>query len=150
MGGRMAVQERVRVMEAVVKSETVNERVAVGRRFELSVTGSDRASLVRVTGPVDLQHAEQLLEEVRPLCLAPRVVVLDLRNADYVDSSGVRALMELDQAAGADNGELRLVVRPESRVARVLTLLRLMDRLHVYTSTSEAWETGSERLQSVA
>ena len=97
--------------------------------------------MVRVTGPLDIQHSSEFLEELRPLCDHPRVVVVDLRSADYVDSSGVRALMQLDERLSATKGELRLVIQPESRVARVLTLLRLIEQLRVYPSPAEAWAT---------
>ena len=129
------------MMEAVFKPEMVKERLAAGRKFEMSTSGSERASMVRVTGPLDIQHSSEFLEELRPLCDEPRLLVVDLRSADYVDSSGVRALMQLEERLSASRGELRLVIQPESRVARVLTLLRLMERLRVYAPPAEAWAT---------
>lgn len=127
-------------MEAVLESTALDERRAAAHRFDLSISGGERASMIRVTGPLDIQHAPRFLQELRPLCNPGRRVVVDLRKAEYVDSSGVRALMELDEKTIQAHGELRLVVLPGSRVERVLGLLRLMDKFHVYSSASEAWQ----------
>lgn len=127
-------------MEAVMGMSGLEERRAAAHHFDLSISGKERASLVRVIGPLDIQHADGFLDQVRPLCGPQRRVVVDLRAADYVDSSGVRALMELDEKMLAQKGDLRLVVQPGSRVERVLGLLRLLDKFHVYNSASEAWQ----------
>lgn len=117
----------------------VDERKVARDQFEVQVSGGERASMVRVTGPLDIQHTPRFLEKVLPLCRAGRRVVVDLHGADYADSSGIRGLMQLEERLGSEHGELRLVVRAGSRVERVIDLLRLRDRLNVYTSTAEAW-----------
>ena len=104
------------------------------------INESGRSVLVRVAGPLDLEHSPELLDRLSPLCTSGRRVVLDLLQADYVDSSGVRTVLQLQSLLGTVRGELRLVIQPGSRVERVFTLLRLMDQLEVYRTVSAAWE----------
>jgi anti-anti-sigma factor len=107
--------------------------------FELRVVEAGRMALARVEGPLDVEHATRLLNRLQPLCRTARRLVIDLRRADYIDSSGVRALMLLHSELEGQGGELRLVVRPESRVERTLSLLRLHERFAFYTGAQEAW-----------
>jgi anti-anti-sigma regulatory factor len=51
--------------------------------------------------------------------------LVDLRRAPWVDSAGVRALLQLQEELRAGDGELRLLLQPGSRVERTLSLLRL-------------------------
>lgn len=125
-------------MGAAVMSR-VDERNVARERFEVQITGGERASMVRVTGPLDIQHTPRFLEKVLPLCRGGRRLVVDLNGADYADSSGIRGLMELEERLTAEQGELRLVVRSGSRVERVIDLLKLRERLNVCHSSAEAW-----------
>ena len=106
----------------------------------LRINESGRSVLVRVDGPLDLEHSAPFLSRLDPLCASGRRVVVDLLHADYVDSSGVRAILQLQTLLSNVRGELRLVIRPGSRVERVFALLRLLDQLEVYPTVSEAWE----------
>ena len=104
------------------------------------INESGRSVLVRVIGPLDLEHAPELLDRISPLCVSGRRVVLDLLQADYVDSSGVRTILQMQALLGTVRGELRLVIQAGSRVERVFSLLRLMDQLEIYRTVSAAWE----------
>jgi anti-anti-sigma factor len=106
----------------------------------LKINESGRSVLVRVDGPLDLEHSSAFLSPLDSLCTSGRRVVVDLLHAEYVDSSGVRAILQLQTLLANVRGELRLVIRPGSRVERVFALLRLLDQLEVYPSVSEAWE----------
>lgn len=111
---------------------------ADGTRIQLRESG--RTVLVRVVGPLDLEHAELFLSRVERVATSGRRVIVDLLQADYVDSSGVRALLQLQSRVHGVHGDLRLVIRTGSRVERVFTLLRLIDQFSIYRSTSEAWD----------
>lgn len=106
----------------------------------LKIHESGRSVIVRVLGPLDLERVPLFLGRLEPLCTTGRRVVLDLLHADYVDSSGVRAILQLQSQLAELRGELRLVIRTGSRVERVFSLLRLIDQLDVYQTVSEAWE----------
>ena len=105
---------------------------------DLRVVEAGRMVLARLSGPLDAEASQRLLERLRPLC-ASRKLVLDLRWASFVDSQGVRALLELHDLLHQAHGELRLVVQPRSGVARTLTLLQLNTHFRLFPSASEAW-----------
>ena len=126
-------------MNAVQGTRSRERRHATAHRFEMTVTATENASLIRVAGPLDVHYSRTFLEKARPLCAGEKRVILDLRNTDYVDSAGVRALIELDHRLGSGKGELRLVVMPSSRVERVLSLLKLLERFRVHPTLTEAW-----------
>src|SRR5690349_17303575 len=60
--------------------------------FDLKIAQSGRMLLARVSGPLDSTTAETFEQRLRPHCARSGRVVLDLRLADYVDSTGVRSL----------------------------------------------------------
>ena len=110
-----------------------------GLPFELTLVESGCMLMARVDGPLDIQTTAGFLERLQPCCAPGRRLVLDLREAEYIDSTGVRALLLLQERLEAVQGEIRLVVRPGSRVVRTLTLLDLQERFAFYESASEAW-----------
>jgi anti-anti-sigma factor len=110
-----------------------------GPSFEVRARQAGRMALAEVTGPLDREHSPVLLERIRPLCDTARRVVLDLRRTEFIDSDAVRALLELRDGMEARGGELRLVVRPGSRVRRTLFLLGLDQRLDLHDSIVDAW-----------
>jgi anti-sigma B factor antagonist len=55
-------------------------------------------------------------------------VVIDLRELAFMDSSGLRCLVQLDDAARADGWQLKLVRGPDA-VHRLLELTRMDQRL---------------------
>lgn len=107
--------------------------------YELRVVESGQMVMARVEGPLDVQSSAAFQERLMKFCEPKRCVVVDLRRADYIDSQGVRALIRLHERLEAAGSELRLVVRPSSRVQRVLTLLRLVDRFRIFPTGSDAW-----------
>jgi anti-anti-sigma factor len=68
-----------------------------------------------------------------------RSLVLDLRQVDFVDSQGVKALLALREELLARRVPLRLVLSGESRVERTLRMLRFESLFEIHTSPSEAW-----------
>ena len=86
--------------------------------------------LVKVVGEVDLASAEQVRETGRAAVDAARSggqIAVDLREVTFLDSTGVGALVDIANAAAAE--EVRVVLRsaPE-RVRRILEITGLLDR----------------------
>lgn len=94
--------------------------------------------LLCVTEPLDLTGAEQLSERIQRLSMNCRCVVLDLSAAEFLDSDGVRALLQLSREMQTADRELRLVLQPGSPVERIFNLLRLGQCLRAYSSLEEA------------
>ncbi len=107
--------------------------------YELRVVEAGRMTLARLTGPLDAEHSRRMLERLEGLCGPSRKLVLDLRWTSFVDSAGVRALLELHGRLQGAHGELRLVVQPRSSVSRTLSLLQLNTHFQLFGTASEAW-----------
>ena len=99
----------------------------------LDLTTSDRAggAHVAMTGELDIATAPKLEEEVRRLEAEGRnLIVLDLRGLEFMDSSGLRALLAAD-ARARDRGARLVIVRGDDRIQRVLRITRLDERLEI-------------------
>src|SRR5258708_5818295 len=91
-------------------------------RFTPSVRDSHLGRyVVAVRGELDLATADRLWTELEPL-LSPRaVVVLDGTEITFLDSSGLRVLLQAGNRAASDGAVFRLVA-PQPAVQRVLEL----------------------------
>lgn len=107
--------------------------------FEAKVSETGRGVLVRVRGPLDLHNAPGFLQQIRRHMSAGKRLVVDLRDAPYVDSTGIRTLLQMQKDLEGTRGDLRLVVAPGGRVARVIKLLQLDSHFHLYPSAADAW-----------
>ncbi len=75
-----------------------------------------------LSGEVDLAAAEAVEERIRTILAdEPEMLVLDLRNLEFMDSSGLRVVLTLDREQ-RDRGARLVVVRGGRRVARVMEL----------------------------
>jgi anti-sigma B factor antagonist len=82
------------------------------------------AGLVRLTGELDLAGAGRVTGAVERVSEAGRPVVLDLRAVTFIDSSGVRTLLDIERGAAR-----RLaLLSPSTPVLRVLELTQLRGR----------------------
>jgi anti-anti-sigma factor len=84
------------------------------RPFEVDVERGDGRALVRVSGEFDLaatQAVEDALLSVEDE--ANRVIVLDLREVTFLDSTGLRAITSADHRAREAGHELKIVRGPE-------------------------------------
>jgi anti-sigma B factor antagonist len=85
--------------------------------------------VVAVRGELDLATAPQLEGEVQALrSRGFASIVLDLRELTFMDSTGIRMLLMLDDAARTD-GYAFAIVDCEGPVRRVLALTGVADRL---------------------
>jgi anti-sigma B factor antagonist len=95
----------------------------------------DGSTRVEVQGEIDLLVESALVEQVAAL-MSPNGdtrVVLDLRGVDFIDSSGVRALVRVHQA----HGERVRLAAVSMQVRRVLEIAGLAEQLGVEPSKDE-------------
>ncbi|MBS2962896.1 STAS domain-containing protein [Actinocrinis puniceicyclus] len=91
-------------------------------RFEVGVGPAEgNGRVVTVRGELDLAAADQLWETIEPLLAPDALVVLDGTEMTFLDSSGLRVLLQAHKRAQAD-GALFRVVAPQQAVQRVLDL----------------------------
>src|SRR5436189_742147 len=86
----------------------------------LEVTPAGAARTFRVSGELDLLTAEELGDRVVGATRGHGDVILDVAGLQFVDSTGVRALL---QAAESLAGRGRLVLRSPSRQVQVVLSL---------------------------
>ncbi|MGN6380541.1 MAG: STAS domain-containing protein [Gaiellales bacterium] len=109
----------------------------------VTVDRQDGVWVVALTGEHDLATVDELritldsllAPETRPLS-QPTLVVVDLSEAAFVDSSVISAITRAHEAARDDSGARVGVVvdSPESFAARLLDLLGLARVLPIYSS----------------
>jgi anti-anti-sigma factor len=92
---------------------------------DLEVTDSKGSVRVVVRGEIDLSNADELEQEIRDAVRGAKTVVLDLRPVAYIDSRGVRLLLQLSRALEAAQCSLTIVAPPESIAGGVLRLARV-------------------------
>jgi anti-sigma B factor antagonist len=83
--------------------------------------GGWNAAWVQVAGELDLATSKQFRQRLGEAQRAVRVVVLDLRELCFIDSSGVHIILDAAHDARRYAGRL-LIVRGPAPVDRVLTL----------------------------
>jgi anti-sigma B factor antagonist len=92
---------------------------------------------IRVQGEVDVSQAV-VLRDTLAAGLAPGVIVLaDLSEVPFIDSSGIGILVTAHRQAAACGGAFA-VVSPSEQVSQVLRMTRADKMLHVYESDDAA------------
>jgi anti-sigma B factor antagonist len=108
--------------------------------FEISCEAVQGARVVRVAGEVDIGTHDQLAEKI---CAEAQngPVVVDLSACEFIDSSGVRALLlGLRATSGEDEGgPARFAIAgPNQQVRRILDMTGLGLKVPVHESVDEA------------
>lgn len=86
---------------------------------------------VHVTGEIDIAAAPQLESALRDARKSARLVVLDLHEADFLDTAGVHAIVDESSRALHDGGRL-VVVRAPAHVSRVFALTGMREAIEIY------------------
>jgi anti-sigma B factor antagonist len=96
-------------------------------QFEVSSErGSENAYVVRIAGELDISHEDEVRSELRTaIKQADRGVVVDLTECEFIDSSGVRALLLGYEKQREENGEgnLLAVAADSEQILRILSVM---------------------------
>ena len=93
--------------------------------WRLEVTREPGHTALRVTGDLDLETAPQLLAAIEPhLAGGSESLLLDLSRLAFIDSSGLSALIRVNQRM-TDAGRELTIVSPAPPVAKVLEITGL-------------------------
>ncbi len=96
--------------------------------------------VVQPTGRLNMVAAPRLREQLRDLVdSGSRRLVVDLSTTDFVDSSGLGALISGLKSARQAGGDLRIAA-PNAQVRSVLSLTRLDRVLTAYESAESAFD----------
>jgi anti-anti-sigma factor len=101
------------------------------------------ARLIRLDGEIDLSNAQEVLEDiVSQLPADSPLLVLDLSDTGYLDSSGIAMLFRLARRLGTSRQGLRLVVPKASRIRAVIDLTAVDRVIAVHETVSDASASG--------
>lgn len=99
--------------------------------LELDTEVSDGHARLALRGELDISSAPMLEEALaRAEEAAPALLVIDLRQLEFMDSTGLRTLVSADQRA-RDEGRRLAIVRGPEPVDRIFTVTRLDERLEL-------------------
>jgi anti-sigma B factor antagonist len=104
-------------------------------RVEANQTGT---AVIRLDGRLDLVSAGEAKQRmVEAVTGGQRRLVVDMANVDFVDSSGLGAIVGVLKAARQAGGDLR-IARPTSQFRSILELTMLDRVLRPYETVEEA------------
>lgn len=100
------------------------------------------AAILTVSGELDLRTSPELEERLNGAFGAGiELVILDLRQIDFMDSTGLRVLLAAHQRAH-ETGRRFALVRGADQVERVLTLTGVRDLLTIVDAPEELLTAG--------
>jgi anti-sigma B factor antagonist len=110
----------------------------VQSNFEVEVRDGDQAVVIGVSGELDLASSPGLEQELdRRMGAGAELVIVDLRQLEFMDSTGLSVLVRAHQRA-TESGQRFAVVRGPQQVQRLLSLTGVADRLTLVDSPDEA------------
>lgn len=101
-------------------------------------TPREHAVVVELDGEIDIATAEDFRAEVVALVEVPEThTVLDCARLTFIDSSGLRALIQCHKAAQECSSHISIAAATE-RVAQILRVTAVDRRIPVHFSVSDA------------
>jgi anti-sigma B factor antagonist len=99
-------------------------------KLDFETTRDGTVAIVRPVGELDLSGAAVLESELDRLAEEPELgaVVLDMRELEFMDSSGLRLVVVADMKA-REAGRRFAIVRGHETVHRVFEITRMSERL---------------------
>ena len=97
--------------------------------FSMRMHQAGDTLVIRAFGELDISQAKMFEAELREAFVDESTVLLDLSEVEFIDSTGLRALILLSDEARTDGDKLRIRRSLSPAVERMLTLTGLADRL---------------------
>jgi anti-sigma B factor antagonist len=108
--------------------------------LQLSTQAKGKAAVITVSGDIDLYTSPELRKAIAKLAKKKAdPLVVNLKEVDYMDSSGVATLVEGLQLTGKYDGAFRIATLNEG-VREVFELARLDKVFDVYKDVDKALE----------
>lgn len=136
----------MRILTADHRNQTRNAlgSQVVESSFQVHVRSADRAAVIVVSGELDLASAPALEEELnRALTNGADLLIVDLRELEFIDSTGLGLLIKANRQAEAA-GRRFAIVRGQSQVQRLLGVTGIEQRLTLVNSPEELLETAGD------
>lgn len=109
----------------------------VQSNFEVEVRDDNQAVVIGVRGELDLASSPALERELESgNASSATLVIVDLRELEFMDSTGLSVLVRAHQRA-TEKGQQFAVVRGSQQVQRLLSLTGVAERLTLVDSPEE-------------
>ncbi|HEY5430661.1 MAG TPA: STAS domain-containing protein, partial [Solirubrobacteraceae bacterium] len=110
---------------------------SVQNQFRVEVRKDEQSAVIAVSGELDLASGPELEAELDQLSgPRTRLVVIDLRQLDFMDSTGLSILVRAHQRLAGEGCEVGLV-RGSQQVQRLLDLTGVAERLRLVDAPEE-------------
>ena len=96
--------------------------------FRCEVRQGRASAVVEIAGELDLATVEEVDSALRSLANTKRAVTLDLRELRFIDSTGLRLILEIDALARQDGFNFAVVRGPET-VQRIFAMTGMENHL---------------------
>ena len=99
--------------------------------IEIITEEGEGQARIALVGELDIASAPQFEEGLEKMeAGAPAVLVLDLRKVEFIDSTGLRAVISADERARS-GGRRLVIIRGTTAVERVFSVTQLDQRLEI-------------------
>ena len=121
---------------------SICQRRSVGSRtvqshFRLEVRNQGRATVIAVSGELELASSPALQEELDRVAVSDsQMLIIDLRELDFMDSTGLSVLVRAHQRIEEQGRQLAMVKGPQ-QVQRLLSLTGVAERLTLVDTPEE-------------
>ena len=105
--------------------------------MELRTRECDGRVVVVLRGELDVADAASVTDALTEVAARERQIIVDLAGLEFIDSSGVAALVRVRKHARHAGGDL-LLAAPRHQVLRVLAVTRLIEVFSVHACVEEA------------
>ena len=102
-------------------------------------------AVVELNGEHDLETKEMLAELLASLIEENELVVVDISQAEFIDSSVLHNLLKADRLARASGSRFRIQLGTAAIVEKALELSGLLDCLEVAPDREQALDMAPER-----
>jgi anti-sigma B factor antagonist len=103
----------------------------------IDVRSEGERIVLRLDGELDLASVPTLEHAVESVTLDDAAeLVLDLRGLEFIDSTGLRAILQQDKRS-ADRGQAFALVRGSEQVQRLMNMTRVDEHLKIVASPEE-------------
>jgi anti-sigma B factor antagonist len=116
---------------------------------DVSTRGCDGRVVVALRGELDVADAANVVAALAVVAAREREIIVDLAGLEFIDSSGVAALVRVRKQARHAGGDL-LLAAPQLQVLRLLALTRLIDVFSVHASVVQAADAAEWSRRAVA
>jgi anti-anti-sigma factor len=111
--------------------------MAAEGNLSIDVSREGERVVLSLNGELDLASVPLLESEVENATLdSPATIVLDLRKLEFIDSTGLRAILSLDKRS-TERGATFALVRGSQQVQRLMSMTRVDEHLRIIATPEE-------------